>query len=155
MKHPTFFHLLKLSVRPSQMKRRTDTEKELEILRLKEKVRCLEETVQQQNDELKEATKLLIKTRPHPRPPIPHDKKLLIAAAWHFKCSNPFSDCPLWRLSDGTFDSGLFEIDHIVPLAQCYKTVNNLRPVCSLCHSRLTREERLKSLETECESGEK
>ena len=137
------------------MKRRTDTEKELEILRLKEKVRCLEETVQQQNDELKEATKLLIKTRPHPRPPIPHDKKLLIAAAWHFKCSSPFSDCPLWRLSDGTFDSGLFEIDHIVPLAQCYKTVNNLRPVCSLCHSRLTREERLKSLETECESGEK
>lgn len=51
-------------------------EKELEILRLKEKIRCLEETIQQQNDELKEATKLLIKTRPHPRPPIPHDRKL-------------------------------------------------------------------------------
>ena len=124
-------------------------EQELELLRLRDRVRCLEETVQQQNDELKEATKLLIKTRPHPRPPIPHDKKLLVAASWHFRCSNPFSDCPLWRLSDGTFDAGLFEIDHILPHASCYKTVNNLRPVCPLCHSRLTREERAKQLEEE------
>ena len=130
-------------------------EQELEILRLKERIRCLEESIQLQNDELKEATKLLIKTRPHPRPPIPHDKKLLIAAQWHFKCSAPFgtSDCPLWRISDGTFDAGLFEIHHVIPLAQCYKTVNNLRPVCSLCHSRLTREERVKTLEADAVQG--
>lgn len=81
-------------------------ENELKILRLEARIRVLEETIQKQNDELKEATKLLIKTRPHPRPPISSDKKLLIAASWHFKCTSPFGDCPLHRMSDGTFDSG-------------------------------------------------
>ena len=52
---------------------------EIELLRTRERVRALESVVAHQSEALKESAKLLAKTRP-PRPTIPHDRKMTVAA---------------------------------------------------------------------------
>ena len=59
---------------------------EIELLRTRERVRDLEYIVQQQSEALKESSKLLARTRP-PRPTIPHDRKLSVAADQGWKCA--------------------------------------------------------------------
>ena len=58
---------------------------ELENLKLQRRVAELEEALKEMNEALKESTKLLTRTKPT-RPPIPHERKLLVAAAQKWKC---------------------------------------------------------------------
>ena len=103
--------------------------------------------LKQQCDSLRESTKLLQRLRP-PRPAIPQDKRLQIAADQKWKCADPFGDCILYQISDGTFDSNsLFEIDHVEPHHLSFRTVNNLVATCVTCHQKKTRQERLQELE--------
>ena len=101
---------------------------EIELLRTREKVRALESTVQQMSESLKESTKLLLRCRPHNRPTIPHDRKLLIASEQEWKCADPMGDCPMYKFSDGTFSAcgGLFEVDHREPFHASYRTSGNV-----------------------------
>ena len=123
-------------------------ELEIELLRTKERVRVLEEVVKQQSEALKEGSRLLVKCRPS-RPPIPHDKKLLVAAEQGWKCADPFGDCIMWKLSDGTFShaGGLFECDHVEPWNASYRSTGNLQALCSACHHAKCRIERVHALE--------
>ena len=72
------------------------------MFRLEDRVRIMEEVVRQQSDALRESSKLLQKLRPQ-RPAIPHDRKLAQASEQGWKCIDPYSECPQWKLSDGTF----------------------------------------------------
>ena len=128
-----------------------ETELEIETLRLKQRIEDLEQVIKQQSEGLKESTKLLQRCRPTPRVAIPHDKKLLIASEQHWKCADPFRDCPQWSLSDGTFSAagGLFEADHIEPWSASFRTVGNIHCLCAACHCQKTRRERLLLLEQE------
>ena len=87
---------------------------EIKMFRLEDRVRIMEEVVRQQSDALRESSKLLQKLRPQ-RPAIPHDRKLAQASEQGWKCIDPYSECPQWKLSDGTFSvaGGLFEADHV------------------------------------------
>ena len=132
------------------------TQLEIELLRTRERVRALEEVLQLQSEALKESSRLLCKSRP-PRPSIPHDKKLLIAAEQHWKCADPFGECIMYKLSDGTFSAagGLFECDHVDPYHQSFcSTRLNLRCVCITCHNMLCRRQRLSALEAAAGEGE-
>ena len=122
---------------------------EIELLRTRERVRALEEVVQSQSEALKESSKLLARCRPHPRPIIPHDRKILTAAEQGWKCADPYGDCPMWRLSDGVFSAcgGLFEVDHIEPFHTGFRTIGNLQAICPVCHNAKCRRERLAAME--------
>ena len=122
---------------------------EIELLRTREKVRALESTVQQMSESLKESTKLLLRCRPHNRPTIPHDRKLLIASEQEWKCADPMGDCPMYKFSDGTFSAcgGLFEVDHREPFHASYRTSGNVWALCAACHNAKTRRDRLAALE--------
>ena len=126
----------------------------LENLRLKQQVKEMEEAMKEMNDALKESTKLLVKSRPA-RPPIPHERKMLVAAAQKWKCANPFGTCLLHRLGTGLFDESLFECDHIEPYSKSYRSVGNIACLCPYCHNIKSRLERLQALEDEGESAEK
>ena len=126
----------------------------LENLRLKQQMKEMEEAITEMNDALKESTKLLIKARPA-RPPIPHERKMLVAAAQKWKCANPFGTCLLHRLGTGLFDESLFECDHIEQYSKSYRSVGNLACLCAYCHNIKSRMERLQALEDEGESTEK
>ena len=126
------------------------TQLEIELLRARERVRDLEYIVQQQSEALKESSKLLARTRP-PRPTIPHDRKLSVAADQGWKCLDPFGDCPMWRLADGTFSvaGGMFECDHVQPYCTSFSSTRlNLAALCIFCHQQKCRKERLAALET-------
>ena len=128
---------------------------ELENCRLEMRVRALEEVVKMQSEALRESSKLLQRTRP-PRPPIPHDRKLQIAAEQRWKCADPTGDCILYRLSDGTFDAtSLFEIDHIEPWHTSFRTVGQCQALCITCHNAKTRRERLLELDQAVEEAAK
>ena len=123
------------------------TNLKLENYRLKEKVLALESVLKQQCESLRESTKLLQRLRP-PRPAIPNDKRLQVAADQKWKCADPFGDCVLYQISDGTFDSNsLFEIDHVEPHHLSFRTAHNLAATCVTCHQKKTRLERLQELE--------
>ena len=129
---------------------------EIELLRTKERVRALEEVLEQQSEALKESSRLLCKSRP-PRPSIPHDKKLMIASQQRWKCADPFGECIMYKLGDGTFSTagGLFECDHIDPYHLSYcSTRLNLRCVCITCHNLLCRRQRLSALEAAAAESE-
>ena len=64
-------------------------------VQLRDRVRQLEGVVTGLNEALRESTKLLVRLRPS-RPPIPHERKLLVAASQGWKCKNPFNTCPLY-----------------------------------------------------------
>ena len=89
-------------------------------IQLRDRVRQLESVVAGLNDALRESTKLLVRLRPN-RAQIPHDRKLLVAASQGWKCNDPFGMCPLYKLGKGYFDESLFECDHTVPHAKCYR----------------------------------
>ena len=109
----------------------------------------LETTVAALNEALRESTKLLLKSRPA-RGPIPHDRKLLVAARQGWKCANPFGSCLLHRFGEGFFDQSLFECDHVEPYAQSYRNDTlNLQCLCPYCHSHKSRRERLALLEAQ------
>ena len=124
---------------------------ELELLRAHARVRDLEEVVTQQSEALKECSKLLQRCRPHTRPAIPHERKVIQAALQNFKCADPYGSCPLWKISDGTFcvSGGLWETDHNLPWSSCYYSAGNLQSLCSLCHSVKSRRDRLAAMEAE------
>ena len=123
---------------------------ELALLRTKERVRTLEDVLKQQSDALRESTRLLQKYRP-PRPTIPHDRKLIVAAQQHWRCAGARSECPMWMLGDGTFtvQGGLFEVDHVSAWASTFRTAGpgTLQALCVACHAAKTRRERLHALE--------
>lgn len=124
---------------------------EIELLRTRERVRALEEVVQQQSEALKESARLLAKIRP-PRPTIPHDRKLMVAADQGWKCLDPYGDCPMWKFSDGTFSvaGGMFECDHKDPYSTSFSSTRlNLACLCIFCHQHKCRLERLGALEQE------
>ena len=96
-------------------------------------------------------TKLLVKTRPS-RPPIPHERKLLVAAAQKWKCANPFGTCLLYKVGEGYFDESLFEADHIDPYSKSFRSVANIARLCPMCHNIKSRMERLQALEEETDA---
>jgi chaperonin cofactor prefoldin len=120
----------------------------LENLRLTQQVKDLEGAVKEMNEALRESTKLLLKTRPA-RPAIPHERKLLVAAAQKWRCANPYGKCLLHQLGTGLFDESLFECDHIEPYSKSFRSVGNLACVCAYCHNIKSRLERLEALEDE------
>ena len=120
---------------------------ELENAQLKQRLRELEESNREMCEALKESTKLLLKTRPHTRPPIHHERKLLQAAIQKFRCANPYGSCLLHRFGTGLFDESLFECDHVEPFSKSFRSVGNLQAIKS-------RMERLQSLEEEAEPKE-
>ena len=122
---------------------------ELENAQLKQRVRELEESVKEMSEALKESTKLLLKTRPHTRPPIHHERKLLQAAIQKFRCANPYGSCLLHRFGTGLFDESLFECDHVGPFSKSFRSVGNLQAICPYCHNIKSRMERLQALEEE------
>ena len=123
-------------------------------VQLRDRVRQLEGVVTGLNEALRESTKLLVRLRPS-RPPIPHERKLLVAASQGWKCKNPFDTCPLYRLGDGYFDESLFECDHTVPHHQCYRNDKAaLQCLCPYCHNVKSRRERLALLEAGDEEEE-
>lgn len=122
---------------------------ELENLRLKEEVRVVKEVSSQQTDALKELTRLLHKSRPHPRPTMSSERKLYIAGKARFRCANPFHSCPLHKLHDGTFDEHGFEIDHEIPFAKSFHSAGNCRPLCPYCHALVSRLQRLHEIEND------
>ena len=72
----------------------------------------LERAVRELSEALRESTRLLNKCRPA-RPPIPHERKLLVAARQKWRCANPTGACLLYKLGDGCFDEfGLFEVSY-------------------------------------------
>ena len=118
-------------------------------VQLRDRVRQLEGVVTGLNEALRESTKLLVRLRPS-RPPIPHERKLLVAASQGWKCKNPFNTCPLYRLGDGYFDERLSECNHTVPHHQCYRNDKAaLQCLCPYCHNVKSRKERLALLEEE------
>ena len=122
---------------------------DLENAQLRERVRQLESVVSGLNDALRESTKLLVRLRPA-RAPIPHERKLLVAASQGWKCIDPFGMCPLYRIGTGYFDESLFECDHTIPHAQCYRSDRAaLQCLCPYCHNVKSRRERLAMLEEE------
>lgn len=128
---------------------------EIDLLRTRERVRALEEILQQQSEAMRESAKLLSKCRP-PRPTIPHDRKLMCAADQGFKCPDPYGTCPMWRLSDGTFSvaGGMFECDHREPFHASFSSTRlNLWCLCIVCHQQKCRIERLAALEAESEAA--
>jgi hypothetical protein len=127
---------------------------ELENAQLKQRVRELEESVKEMNEALKESTKLLLKTRPHTRPPIHHDRKLLQAAIQKFRCANPYGSCLLHRFGTGLFDESLFECDHVEAYSKTFRSVGNLQAICPYCHNIKSRMERLQALESEQDATE-
>ena len=114
------------------------------------RVTQLERAVTELNEALRESTRLLNKCRPA-RPPIPHERKLLVAARQRWRCANPSGACLLYKLGDGAFDEhGLFEVDHVEPYAVSYRNDRfNLQALCPYCHSAKSRAERLLQLEEE------
>ena len=121
---------------------------ELENLKLQRRVAELEEALKEMNEALKESTKLLTRTNPT-RPPIPHERKLLVAAAQKWKCANPFGTCLLYKLGDGVFNEALFEADHIYPYSKSFRSVANIACFCPMCHNIKSRYERLQALESQ------
>ena len=123
------------------------TQRALDKCRLEIRVRELENVIKEQCDALRESTKLLQRTRP-PRPAIPHERKLKVAADQRWRCADPFGECVLYKCSDGTFDAAsLFEIDHSEPWHTAFRSVGTLQALCVTCHNRKTREDRLRELE--------
>ena len=125
------------------------TQLELDKCRLEMQVKALEEVIQDQSDALRESTKLLQRTRPS-RPSIPTERRLKIAADQRWRCADPYGECVLFKLSDGTFDSAsLFEIDHVQSWHTSFRSVGAgaLQALCVTCHNRKTRLERLAELE--------
>ena len=114
----------------------------LRVSELSQENSVLKETVRELNESLKESTRLLLKQTPRPnRPAISADQRMLIAGKARFKCSNPYSDCHLYRLPpyDGSFNESGYELDHITPFSECYLTVGQLQPLCPQCHAKKTR----------------
>ena len=128
---------------------------EIELLRTKARVSDLESVVKHQSDALKESTKLLLKSRPT-RPPIPHDRKLLVAAEQGWRCADPYGDCIMHQIGDGHFTSagGLFECDHKESWHTTFRTAGNIWALCAACHNSKTRRERLHALEQEQQEQE-
>ena len=124
---------------------------ELEVLRLREEVRTLNEIRCMQSDALKELTRILLKSKPHPRPTLSSERKLYIAGKARFKCANPYGNCPLHKLHDGAFDEHGFEIDHEIPWCKSFRTAGNARPLCPYCHALVSRFQRLKEIEEDDE----
>ena len=106
---------------------------EVENLKLKQRVTELEEALKEMNEALKESTKLLVKTRPS-RPPIPHERKLLVAAAQKWKCANPFGMFLLYKVGEGYFDESLLEADHIDPYSKSFRSVANIACLRASAH---------------------
>ena len=94
---------------------------------------------------------------PHTPPSVGREGRKLQASAsesssseQRWKCADPFGECIMYRLGDGTFSAagGLFECDHIDPYHNSYcSTRLNLRCVCITCHNLLCRRQRLSALE--------
>ena len=120
----------------------------LENVRLQQANNDLADAVKEMNEALRESTKLLLKTRP-PRPQIPHERKLLVAAQQGWRCANPFGTCLLHRIGSGLFDESLFECDHVEPYSKSFRSVGNLACLCAYCHNIKSRLERLQALEEE------
>ena len=119
-------------------------------LQFERKIADLERSVARLSEAVQESSKLLAKSRP-PRPPIPHERRLMIAADQKWKCADPFGECILYTVGDGTFTTniGLFEVDHMEPWCESHRTVDNVCALCPLCHNLKSRKERLRWLEDE------
>jgi len=72
---------------------------------------------------------------------VPESLKKDVAGRQAFRCANdPESkridyECPLWKNGDGVFDRSLYEIDHIVELADGgSNSEDNLQALCRSCH---------------------
>ena len=139
---------------PPRSKR--ELELEIQVLRLQQRVRDLEDVVKQQSEGLKESSKLLLKCKPFARPPIPHDKKLIQAAEQGWRCANPTGDCPQQLLFDGFFNAagGLFEADHCESWSTSLRTSGNIQCLCSCCHNAKSRRDRIIALEQAAESAD-
>ena len=127
-------------------------EAELRILRLEKRIDDLETIVRSFSDALKESSQMLSRITPKvARRGVPHEKKMAIAATQGWKCADPFGDCVLFRISDGTFapETLPFHADHIVPFCKSHDSrLENIQVICALCHNRRSRDQRLENLES-------
>ena len=127
---------------------------ELQLLKLHEKVRGLEEVNSMQTEAIKELTRMLHKSKPHPRPTLSAEKKLYVAGLARFRCADPLNNCPLKKIGDGSFTEHGFEIDHVVPFAKSWHHSGNLRALCPYCHALVSRWQRMQDVEDQAEDGD-
>jgi hypothetical protein len=131
----------------------------LRISELSRENDALRQTVHDLNESLKESTRLMLKTTPRPnRPTLSADQRMMIAGRARFKCANPFDDCHLYKLPpyDGSFTEAGYEIDHVVPFHQTYRSTgqNVLQVLCHQCHAKKTRLDRIAAQETSAHEAE-
>jgi hypothetical protein len=136
----------------------SEQEKEIELLRVKLELATMREEMQtlravnaQQNEALKENARLFNKLKPsRDTIRLSSERKLLIAGQQLFRCAAPHGrdKCPCWLLNEGSFGEAGFEIDHELPWSKGYTHTGQLRAVCALCHSLLSRIQRIEALET-------
>jgi len=115
------------------------SEANVQILELKQQIAVLEKVISEQMVIIKENTALLRKQRLPKRPFMNSTMKAILASKQNFKCANFDGNCPLFKLGDGTFDSGLWECDHKVPYHVSGQHTGNIWCLCSACHARRTR----------------
>ena len=114
----------------------------LEASELRHEVVGLRRVVAQYQEELREASKLLLKGgRIPPRPFTNSTEKQLIAASQSWKCGSGDPNCPLIVLTGGVFDQSLYVVDHTTPWAASGKHWGNRRALCVWCDAVKTRRE--------------
>ena len=134
-------------------------EAKLRISELGRENDALRQAVHDLNESLKESTRLMLKTMPRPnRPTLSADQRMMIAGRARFKCANPFDDCHLYKLPpyDGSFTEAGYEIDHVVPFHQSYRSTgqNVLQVLCHQCHAKKTRLDRIAAQEIPTQDAE-
>jgi hypothetical protein len=125
-------------------------EEELRLLKLEKRIADLELTVRRYNTALTESSNMLAQCEPKPRrPAIPHEVKLKLCARQNWSCNDPYGTCPLWEIGDGRFTEEFlpFHCDHITPYASHpSNAVEGLQILCTVCHNKKSREERISLL---------
>ena len=76
----------------------------LELAEMREELRRVNVVNAEQQEALKECSRMFMKLKPS-RLPLSSEKKLLIAGEQLFRCAAPHGreKCPMWQLNDGSF----------------------------------------------------
>ena len=127
----------------------------LELAEMREELRRVNVVNAEQQEALKECSRMFMKLKP-PRLPLSSEKKLLIAGEQLFRCAAPHGreKCPMWQLNDGSFGPAGFEIDHITQFSKLHRHTGELRALCHMCHGLQSRLQRIDALEREGDAEE-
>lgn len=127
----------------------------LELAEMREELRRVKAVNAEQQEALKECSRIFMKLKP-PRPPLSSERKLLIAGEQFYRCAAPHGKekCPMWALNDGNFGPAGWEIDHVAPFAKSHRNAGNLVAICHACHGLKCRMERIEAQEGGEEEGD-